>query len=59
MKSTMIDDMKLYDDKTPYLEQIMDPVSLKLANMTGKDFVMTMSEEAKEVYLNAAIYWAV
>jgi hypothetical protein len=37
--------MKLATDKTPFLERILEPVSLKLVNMTGKAFVKTMSQE--------------
>ena len=59
MKTGLYEDVSFAVDKTPYLEKILEPVSLKLANMTGKAFVSTMSEPAKDIYLNAALFWAV
>lgn len=51
--------MKLSVDKTPFLERIVEPVTLKLVDMDGKAFVRTMSEQAKDIYLNAALFWAI
>ena len=56
---TFLDDLKIAGDKTSFLEQIVDPVSQSLSGMDGKSFVKTMSSTAKDIYLSAAVFWAI
>ena len=55
-----IDDLESDDiyDKVDALAEVVDPITKDLAEMSGDDFVKTMSEEAVEFYAEAAAYWA-
>jgi hypothetical protein len=44
-------------EKVEALADVVDPISEDLAEMSGEDFVGTMSEEAVEFYAEAAAYW--
>jgi len=45
-------------EKVDALAEVFDPITEDLAEMTGKEFVATMSEEAVEFYSEATTYWA-
>jgi hypothetical protein len=45
-------------DKVEALADVVDPISEDLAEMSGEDFVGTMSSEAVEFYAEAAAYMA-
>ena len=46
------------DQKVEALAEVLDPVTKQLGNMTGMDYVQTMSQEALELYSEATAYWA-
>ena len=46
------------EEKVVALSEILDPVVMDLAQVSGADFVSTMSEEAVEFYSEVTAYWA-
>jgi len=53
----MLQDGDVYE-KIESLEEVIDPLSKELANITGEEYVETMSLEAVNFYSDAAVYWA-
>lgn len=62
-KEIALKDMLMLEDgdlqqKVDALAEVLDPVTVELAQISGLDFVHTMSQEALEFYSEATAYWA-
>lgn len=59
LNNTFVEDLKWSNNRKPFLEKLIDPLSKNLTNMDGASFVDTMSQEAQDAYLYSAVFWAV
>jgi len=60
LNDTWIEDMEMgdTDDKEELIAEVIDALVSKALNMSGSDFVGTMSDAAVEYFSTSAIYWA-
>ena len=59
LNATFVDDLLWTNNRRPFLEKVIEPLSQNLAQMDGPSFVDTMSEDAQDIYLKSAVFWSV